>query len=340
MQTTGIITAVFLGMASFTSAHYTFDQLLVNGNPVGKANTYIRKHQNSYLPIKFKQVPEGSITPTVADFACNKGAVGAGDVIQVKAGDKIGLKQAFGADGMLHPGPSQLYVSPVSNAKTDKGEDWFKIHQSLICKQGSAESFRTDAWCSWGENNVFATIPSTLPNGQYLLRGEQIGLHGAHDGQAEFYLACAQIEVTGSSATSIPGTSAKIPGIYQVADKAVNFSVWGKSTSYDVAPGPDVIPGGTIRGTPSGAGGDKTVTVAGGTSAGTPTNNSGAQNSDSSSNSSNNSSPSDKVVAQQPQSTAPAAPAATKSTCNRRPRSIPRRAAEKLVGEMVESQVN
>lgn len=262
MKTTGALAAV-LGLVSTARAHYTFDKLLLNDKQVGGDNTYIRKHTNGYMPIKFKNPPSGSITPLDADFSCNKGATGAPQVITVKAGDKVGLRQAFGANGIQHPGPSQVYIAPVSNAKQDKGSDWYKIHQSLVCKQGSPESFRTDAWCSWDENNVWGVIPATIPDGQYLLRAEHIGLHGAHDGQAEFYVSCAQIEVTGNSATSMPGQSTKFPGGYQATDAAVNFSVWGRSTSYPVAPGPEVIPGGTIRGSANGVGGDQLQTVPG-----------------------------------------------------------------------------
>ena len=337
MKTAGTLAAI-LGLVSSASAHYTFDKLLVNDKQVGGDNTYIRKHTNGYMPTKFKNVPSGSITPLDADFSCNKGATGAQQVISVKAGDKIGLRQAFGANGIQHPGPSQVYIAPVSNAKTDKGSDWYKIHQSLICRQGSPESLRSNAWCSWDENNVWGVIPATIPNGQYLLRAEHIGLHGAHDGQAEFYYSCAQIEVTGNSASSIPGTSTKFPGGYQASDPAVNFSVWGRSTSYDVAPGPDVIPGGTIRGSASGAGGDKLQTVAGASSS-----------SDASSGGDSSSpAPSPSVSAPSPSAPAPSATAAPAPTPSAGPgngngkgkgkgnctRSFPRRAAAVLVAEM------
>ncbi|WYZ35157.1 hypothetical protein EsH8_I_001433 [Colletotrichum jinshuiense] len=266
MKATYVLSAV-LGLVSSTSAHYTFDKVILNGVQQGGDNTYVRKHQNSYMPTKFKNIPSGSIAPTDADFTCNKGATAAAKVLTVKAGDKVALKQAFGGTGMLHPGPSQFYMTPVSNAASDKGTgNWYKVHQSLLCTAGSAESLRSNAWCSYGEDNVSFTVPATIPNGQYLVRGEHIGLHGAHDGQAEFYYACAQVQVTGNSATSMPGTGVKIPGVYKQADAPVNFSVWGKSTSYNTAPGPDVIPGGTIRGSASGSSGDKTTTVAGGSS--------------------------------------------------------------------------
>lgn len=269
MKTTTYVSAL-LGLASAVSAHYTFDKLTLGGQQEGTDNQYIRKHQNGYMPTKFKGIPDGSISPTDKDFTCNKGSTPSTGVFKVKAGDEIGLKQAFGGTGMQHPGPIQVYAAPVKDATSDSPYDlkWYKIHQALICKSGNAESLRSTAWCSWDEDSVHFKIPSTLPDGQYLLRGEHIALHGAHAGEAEFYYACAQVEVTGNSATSIPGTSVSIPGVYKQDDAAVNFSLWGSSTSYDVMPGPDVIPGGTIRGSADGAGGDVTKTVEGGSDSG------------------------------------------------------------------------
>ncbi|QKD61928.2 glycosyl hydrolase family 61-domain-containing protein [Fusarium oxysporum Fo47] len=255
MKTTTYVSAL-LSLASAVSAHYTFDKLTLAGVQQGTDNEYIRKHQNGYMPTKFKNIPDGSISPTDKDFTCNKGSTPSAN--------------AFGGTGMKHPGPIQVYAAPVKDATSDSPYDlkWYKIHQALICKSGNAESLRSTAWCSWGEDSVHFKIPSTLPDGQYLIRGEHIGLHGAHDGQAEFYYACAQVEVSGNSATTIPGTSVSIPGVYKQDDAAVNFSLWGSSTSYDVMPGPDVIPGGTIRGSADGAGGDVTKTVEGGADTG------------------------------------------------------------------------
>ncbi|KAK1598922.1 glycosyl hydrolase family 61-domain-containing protein [Colletotrichum navitas] len=265
MKATFVLSAV-LGLATSASAHYTFDKLFVNGQKQGGDNTYIRKHQNGYMPTKFKNTPPGSITPNDADFACNKGATPAPKVMTVKAGDKVAMQQAFGATGMLHPGPTQFYMAPVSNAATaaTSNLEWYKVHQSLLCKSGTPEDLRHGLWCSFGEDNVNFVVPDSIPNGQYLVRGEHIGLHGAHGGEAEFYYACAQVEVTGNTATSMPGTSTKIPGVYKQDDAPVNFSVWGNNRSYKQAPGPDVIPGGTIRGSADGSSGDKIARVAGG----------------------------------------------------------------------------
>ncbi|CAG7561979.1 unnamed protein product [Fusarium equiseti] len=265
MKTTAYLSAV-LGLASAVSAHYTFDKLTIGGKQEGTDNQYIRKHQNGYMPMKFKNAPAGSISPNDKDFVCNKGSTAAADVFKVKAGDEVGLKQAFGGTGMQHPGPIQVYAAKVDNAATadPSNLDWYKIHQGLVCKSGSPEQLRGPSWCSWDEDSVHFKIPSTLPDGQYIVRGEHIALHGAHGGEAEFYTACAQLEISGNSASSIPGTSVKIPGVYKQDDPAVNFSLWGSSTAYDLTPGPDVIPGGTIRGSADGKSGDVVTTVEGG----------------------------------------------------------------------------
>lgn len=262
MKTTGI-TALF-GLASMASAHYTFDKLLINDKKVGGDNTYIRKHDRGYMPTKGTQILE-------QDFVCNQNAKSAPQVITVKPGDKVGLQQAFGADGIQHPGPTQVYAMATKDAKAETGAngDWFKVAQSLICKAGSPESLRNDAWCSWDENNVNFHVPETLPDGEYLVRAEHIALHGAHAGQAEFYYACLQMKVEGSKAQALPAVkTAKIPGVYAVKDKAINFSLWGSATSYPEIPGNlDVMPGGEIRGSADGKSGDKIQVVPGGASA-------------------------------------------------------------------------
>ncbi|KAH8593056.1 fungal cellulose binding domain-containing protein [Bisporella sp. PMI_857] len=233
-----------------TSAHYTFSQLVVNGAIVGNDWQYIRQHQRSYMPTKGADILSN-------DFRCNL-AAGSGantQVYAIKAGDKVALKQAYGGTGMAHPGPTQVYMSraPSGNVKTYAGDgDWFKVKQGLICTPGNAESLRTSAWCNWYKDRIEFTVPSNLPAGQYLIRAEHIAIHGAHEGNAEFYYACAQVSITSGSASSVPGPTVKIPGVYKTSDAAINFSVWGSATSYPYIPGPAVVSGGQTEGSSSG----------------------------------------------------------------------------------------
>ncbi|KAI1335969.1 glycosyl hydrolase family 61-domain-containing protein [Xylariaceae sp. FL0016] len=251
--------STLISLATLATAHYTFDQLVVNDELVGSANTYIREHTRSYQPTKGDQILEN-------DFRCNQAAVAAPEVMSVVAGDRVALKQAYGGTGMIHPGPTQVYMSLASSGDvtTYEGDgDWFKVHQSLLCTAGDAASLREGAWCMYGEDRIEFEIPSTIPDGQYLVRAEHIALHGAHDGQAEFYYACAQVSVSGNSATAVPTPTTLIPVLYNVEDPEINFSLWGSSTSYDFIPGIEVASGGTIRGSADGSSGDVTETVAG-----------------------------------------------------------------------------
>lgn len=53
------------------------------------------------------------------------------------------------------------------------GGDWFKIFEEGVCNDGG--DFTTDAWCTWGRDEMAATIPTDTPDGEYLMRFEHIG---------------------------------------------------------------------------------------------------------------------------------------------------------------------
>lgn len=252
-----VATALVALAAPMVSAHYTFDQLLVNGETIGRPWQYVRRHDRGYMPTFQAEAA------TSNDFRCNQNAdSGANtDVFTVSVGDNVGILQAFGAGGMQHPGPTQVYMSaaPGSVKQYDGSGDWFKVYQSTVCRNRGAEGFLNDNWCSWDENNISFDMPS-VPNGEYLVRVEHIALHGAHDNNAEFYYACAQVKVEGSAATAVNGPTVKIPGVYSVGDAPHNFNIWnGRLTEYDQIPGPDVIEGGEVRGNAAGSTGETVV---------------------------------------------------------------------------------
>ena len=59
------------------------------------------------------------------------------------------------------------------------------------------------------------TIPPSIPNGDYLIRVEDIALHVAQSpGGAQFYISCAQVTVQGGSGSGKPGPLVAIPGVY------------------------------------------------------------------------------------------------------------------------------
>jgi hypothetical protein len=235
-----LIAALFASMMPMASAHYFFDKLIVNGEASAdsiRSNT----RQTAYLPTKWKNTFDNT-TPDSVDFRCNVGATNkpAKGTAKVKAGDSLAMTLGVGAK-MEHPGPAQVYMSkaPTTAGAYDGSGDWFKIHQETICNPGG--DIKKDAWCTWGKDRVSFEIPQGIPDGDYLIRSEHIGLHGAHGGEAEFYYGCAQVTVSGGSG-SIPSDTVKIPGVYKVNDPEVNFSVWSDNKNYPAkGPGPAVF---------------------------------------------------------------------------------------------------
>ncbi|KAL4734470.1 glycosyl hydrolase family 61-domain-containing protein [Aspergillus similis] len=88
----------------------------------------------------------------------------------------------------------------------------FKIHEEGI--SDTSKDIKTDAWCTWDKDHIKFTIPADLPDGEYPVRSEHIGLHGAHDEQAEFYYKCAQVKVTGGG-NGTPQNTIQFPGGYK-----------------------------------------------------------------------------------------------------------------------------
>jgi cellulase len=162
---------------------------------------------------------------TSNDVACNGGpnpTTPTDKVIEVKAGETVKTywrhtltSTSSDVVDPSHKGPVMAYMKKVTDAKTDTGigGGWFKI---------SADGYDS-ASKLWAVDKLIAnggvqsiTIPSCIENGQYLLRGELIALHAAGSPQgAQLYMECAQINVSGGTATKTPAT-VSFPGAYKV----------------------------------------------------------------------------------------------------------------------------
>lgn len=184
-------TSIIAGAALFNSvsAHYFFEKLVIDGKETQPLQ-YVRENTRpiKYNPTKWKNTLD-DMTPDLPDFRCNKGAflsAGKTQTAEVKPGQKLAMKLGVGAT-MQHPGPQLVYMSkaPGEVSKYEGEGDWFKIMESGICD--TSKDIKKDAWCSWDKDRIEFTIPEGTPVGEYLIRPEHIALHGAHDGQAEFY---------------------------------------------------------------------------------------------------------------------------------------------------------
>ncbi|KAK0472518.1 glycoside hydrolase family 61 protein [Armillaria novae-zelandiae] len=119
------------------------------------------------------------------------------------------------------------------------GANWFKI------AEWGAEFEPSFAFIDYGASALNATIPSSVPAGEYLARIEQIGLHST--GAPQWYISCAQISITDGGSAS--PDMVEIPG-YVDADDAWTHRIanpladiyYPTPTAYTV-PGPTVFSG-------------------------------------------------------------------------------------------------
>lgn len=104
----------------------------------------------------------------------------------------------------------------------DGSGDWFKVYgmgPANITSEGLQ-------WAASGIQNFTFTLPTEVPAGQYLLRVEAIALHGASTvGGAQFYISCAQIEVTSTSSLT-PEPMVEIPGVYTGEEPGILINIY------------------------------------------------------------------------------------------------------------------
>ncbi|KAF2476769.1 uncharacterized protein BDR25DRAFT_211040 [Lindgomyces ingoldianus] len=191
---------------------------------------------------------DGPITDVSSNnIVCNGGpnpTTATSKVITVQAGSTAKLtwrhtltSAASDVIDPSHKGPVMAYMKKVSDATKDSGVGggWFKIQQDGF--DGT----------KWGVERLISasgvqtvTIPQCIAPGQYLLRGELIALHGAQNANgAQFYMECAQINVTGGSASKTPAT-VSFPGAYKATDPGILYNLYAGQKTYTV-PGPSVF---------------------------------------------------------------------------------------------------
>ncbi|KEZ40636.1 hypothetical protein SAPIO_CDS8558 [Scedosporium apiospermum] len=220
----------FLGLLSLLStsllpgalAHTIFVQLEVDGTTYGVG-------QGVRVPTY-----DGPQTNVQGDaMACNgpPNPTGSTDkIISVKAGTNVTAIWRHTLDSgpndvmdPSHKGPVLAYLKKVTDAKSDKGvgPGWFNIQREGL--QGNA--WATDKVIK-NQGKQVIHIPECIEDGQYLLRAEMIALHGARSpGGAQFYMECAQIEVTGGTGTAKPDL-VSIPGVYPANDPGIVVDIY------------------------------------------------------------------------------------------------------------------
>ncbi|KAK1758888.1 glycoside hydrolase [Echria macrotheca] len=222
MKVTAIVAAAVLG-AETVSAHYIFQQF-GTGSTKYALWDYIRKNTN---PSWLQNGPVTDLAST--DLRCNVGGLVSNGTktLTMKAGDDF----TFYLDtAVYHAGPTSLYMSkaPGSVADYDGSGPWFKIFD-----WGPVGS-------SWTlKNSYSSTIPKCIPDGEYLLRIQQLGLH--NPGAApQFYISCAQVKITNGGSTT-PSPTALIPGAFKSTDPGYTVNIYSGNLNNYVVPGPKVF---------------------------------------------------------------------------------------------------
>ncbi|KAI5784735.1 glycoside hydrolase family 61 protein-like protein [Geopyxis carbonaria] len=207
--------AIAAALTPLVSAHYRFAWLTVAG-AIGDEYQYIRKNTNNNSPVTSLSSP---------DLQCNVGATAASETASVAAGSQV----AFDLDTpVYHQGPVSWYLG------TADGASWFKFHQvGPTFADGAAKWEMADSYA--------ATIPESVPSGEYLLRIEQIALH--NPGAApQFYISCAQITVTGGG-SGTPEPTFEIPGHVKEDDPGITVNIYDPAFTEYTFPGPAVWEG-------------------------------------------------------------------------------------------------
>ncbi|KAI1494271.1 glycoside hydrolase [Biscogniauxia mediterranea] len=190
---------------------------------------------------KNAQSKQGIEDPSSPDIRCYQ-AQNAAEVATVPAGATI---HYISTQQVNHPGPTQFYLAKVpagASATTwdGSGAVWFKFHTEMPTMDANKQ-------LTWPGQNEYkttnATIPASVPEGEYLLRVEHIALHMAMQaGKAQFYLACSQIQITvGGSGT--PGPLVAFPGAYSSSDPGILVNLQSIQPDQYVPPGPEVWSG-------------------------------------------------------------------------------------------------
>ncbi|CAI6338876.1 unnamed protein product [Periconia digitata] len=112
-------------------------------------------------------------------------------------------------------------VNDPASSGTD-GLSWFKVAEDGLDGSGKWGVDRMIESGGWQD----FTLPSCVAPGKYLLRAEIIALHSASkQGGAQFYMGCAQINVSGSGSSTAQTVS--FPGAYSASDPGILVSIYG-----------------------------------------------------------------------------------------------------------------
>lgn len=228
-------------LVSSASAHSIFQELYVNGVDQGHmAGIRVPDYDGPIMDVTSNDIIcNGGINPYHQPVSQKVITVPAGAQVTAEWHHTLsGADPSDPADPIdaSHHGPILAYLAKVPDAlQTDvTGLQWFKIYE---------DGYTSGTWAVdkliRNKGKVDFSIPSCIPAGQYLLRVELIALHaaGSYPG-AQFYMECAQLEITGGGSAS-PAT-VSFPGAYHGSDPGITINIYTNLPKYTI-PGPPVF---------------------------------------------------------------------------------------------------
>ncbi|KAF7333713.1 hypothetical protein MVEN_02327700 [Mycena venus] len=235
MKSLSVLVAV-AALVAKVSAHYTWPQLIVGGTNTSSWQ-YVRETNNWQDLNPMTDVSSVDVRCYTSEES------GTASTMSVAAGSTVGFTVDGNPSNLYHPGVLNVYMAQAP-AGTDvaswdgSGTVWFKIYQiSAVTDGGTSITFPAT-----GLTQVTFPIPSETPSGQYLIRIEHIALHVASSfGGAQFYIACAQVEVT-NGGTGTPGPLVEFPGEYTGNEPGILIDIYYPIPTSYTQPGPPVWP--------------------------------------------------------------------------------------------------
>ncbi|PPR08307.1 hypothetical protein CVT24_000766 [Panaeolus cyanescens] len=259
MKLSGLIALAF---ASVAYGHTIFQKVSVNGADQGQLKA-IRAPTSDYVSVSSTWGLQDRLSSPYQpiqdvndpDLACNKNIqFRDGNIINIPAGSRVGAWWGHVIGGAQipndpdnpiapsHKGPVAVYLSKVDDAVSTgtNGLKWFKIAEDGL--DTSTGQWGVDRMIQNGGWQYF-NMPTCVAPGQYLMRVELLALHSAYSaGGAQFYVECAQINVTGSGTKT--GTDfVTFPGAYSANDPGILINIYDSKGVPNNSLKPYSIPG-------------------------------------------------------------------------------------------------
>ncbi|KAH8173684.1 glycosyl hydrolase family 61 domain-containing protein [Sarocladium implicatum] len=198
----------------------------------------------------FSTQDEGPVLdPASPDMICRDDAENAAGSAKIEAGQVVDFAwtsadKVRNPDGWAegHRGPVITYIAPCNGdcSFVDKTTLlWTKIAEAGLIS-GPANTQGVWATDLLRQGNNSAMIPTTIAPGNYVIRNEIIPLHRANLGEPEFYMACANLEITKGGDDDLSGKGVKATELYsrEKSKSIFSFSIYdGADMTWEI-PGP------------------------------------------------------------------------------------------------------